>query len=160
MTLNLRIPLCICRREGWTSLCMMSNSCKLATAEASCLKMLRVWKILISVLQNYFQVLMWSGDSVRKATVLISSRKTTSPSIFSRFGWFPFLKLEIKFKSGFWSWNGVGGCNYWLGQKNVSGGNLTIVIKLSLLNYTFHSITTSPSFCEYSMSGNCLSLYF
>ena len=134
MALNLRIPLCICSRVGWTSLCMMSNSCKLATAETSCLKMLRVWKRLISVLQNYFQVLMWSGESVRKATVLISSRNTTSPSILSRFGWFSFFKLEINFKSGFRSCSGLGVCNYWLGSKEVLGEKLTIDIKFSLFN--------------------------
>ena len=105
--LNFRIPLCICRRVGCTSRWIMPFSFKHATAEANCLKILRVWKRLISDFENCFHVLMWSGASVRRAIVLISSRTTAFPIRLSKFSCLIDSTVYIKLYSCWWEWIGV-----------------------------------------------------
>ena len=137
---NFSMPLCICSRVGCTSRSVMPSSFMLATAAVSCLKTLSVLKTLISVLQNCFQVLMWSGASVLKTNV-DTSRSITGVAVnFMMLGWLSREYCSIIVEITFFSWT--------------SSVKSIIVSKCNLPVFVSHSMAISPSvFEEYKISG-------
>lgn len=140
--LNLRIPLFKWSLVGCTSLCMIPCAFKAAIADVSYLNMLSVWNRLIWVLQNCFQVLMWSGASDLKTMVLISLSISTLPHIFNKFGWFILETMST-------NWQRICCLARGTGEKSMN------VIWFSLFESSFHSIIISPSWLyEYKISGS------
>jgi hypothetical protein len=78
------------------SLCTMLLSWSAATAVQTCRKTLRASSVVNRYLQNYFHVEIWSGASVLKTKVLISSMCMTGSTMFSRFGWFTRSILDTR----------------------------------------------------------------
>lgn len=131
--LNLTIPLFRWILVGCISLWTMFWECKYSRAEVNCLKMDNFSSKENELLQNYFQLEIWSGLSDLKTNVWTLSKIKTGAVKLSKLGWYIFCILSARSIATY--------C-----FSTYTSYKSTKVIILNTFVVLFHSTKISPSF--------------